>query len=55
MVPIDKAIRESDVGLNPIRGRALEFPCALTEGAVRDLTKMLRAEEPSARLPIPKP
>src|SRR5690606_717561 len=44
--PVDKAIRESDLGLNPIAmGDTIRVPMpALTEERRRDLTKVVRSE-----------
>ncbi|ADU92317.1 ribosome recycling factor [Taylorella equigenitalis] len=52
--PIDKAIRESDLGLNPITlGEAIRVPMpALTEERRRDLTKVVRAEGEDAKVAI---
>ncbi|AEP36655.1 ribosome-recycling factor [Taylorella asinigenitalis 14/45] len=52
--PIDKAIRESDLGLNPITlGESIRVPMpALTEERRRDLTKVVRAEGEDAKVAI---
>lgn len=52
--PIDKAIRESDLGLNPITlGESIRVPMpVLTEERRRDLTKVVRAEGEDAKVAI---
>lgn len=51
---VDKAIRESDLGLNPIvAGDSLRVPLpALTEDRRRDLAKLVRAEGEDAKVAI---
>lgn len=50
---IDKAIRMSELGLNPITGDVIRVPLpALTEETRRDMQKMARAEAESARVAI---
>ncbi len=51
---VDKAIRESDLGLNPISmGDNIRVPMpALTEERRRDLTKVVRAEGEDAKVAI---
>ncbi|MFA7438678.1 ribosome recycling factor [Castellaniella sp.] len=51
---VDKAIRESDLGLNPIAmGDNLRVPMpALTEERRRDLTKVVRAEGEDAKVAV---
>ena len=52
--PIEKAIRESDLGLNPISmGDNIRVPMpALTEERRRDLTKVVRGEGEDAKVAI---
>jgi ribosome recycling factor len=55
MVPvIEKAIRESDLGLNPASmGELIRIPMpALTEERRRDLTKVVKAEAENARVAV---
>jgi ribosome recycling factor len=51
---VDKAIRESDLGLNPIAmGDNLRVPMpALTEERRRDLTKVVRGEGEEAKIAV---
>lgn len=51
---IDKAIRESDLGLNPVTlGESIRVPMpALTEERRRDLTKVVRSEGEEAKIAI---
>lgn len=51
---VDKAIRESDLGLNPIAmGDNIRVPMpALTEERRRDLTKVVRAEGEDAKVAV---
>src|SRR4249920_371520 len=51
---IDKAIRESDLGLNPVtQGELIRVPMpALTEERRKDLTKVVRHEGENARVAI---
>ncbi len=51
---VDKAIRESDLGLNPVlAGETLRVPMpALTEDRRRDLTKLVRAEGEDAKVSV---
>ena len=50
---IDKAIRESDLGLNPITADAIRVPLpALTEETRRDLQKVARSEAENAKVAI---
>ncbi|MFT4021585.1 MAG: ribosome recycling factor [Acinetobacter sp.] len=50
---IDKAIRESDLGLNPITADAIRVPLpALTEETRRDMQKVARAEAENAKVAI---
>lgn len=50
---IDKAIRESDLGLNPISADAIRVPLpALTEETRRDMQKVARAEAENAKVAI---
>lgn len=50
---IDKAIRTSDLGLNPITGDVIRVPLpALTEETRRDMQKMARHEAENARVAI---
>jgi ribosome recycling factor len=53
---IEKAIRESDLGLNPAaHGELLRIPMpALTEERRRDITKVVRSEAESARVSVRK-
>ncbi len=52
--PIEKAIRESDLGLNPISmGDTLRVPMpALTEERRRDLTKVVKSEGEDAKVAV---
>ena len=52
--PVEKAIRESDLGLNPIAmGDNIRVPMpALTEERRRDLTKVVRGEGEDAKVAI---
>lgn len=52
--PIEKAIRESDLGLNPVSmGESIRVPMpALTEERRRDLTKVVRGEGEDAKVAI---
>ncbi|HCN72825.1 MAG TPA: ribosome recycling factor [Pusillimonas sp.] len=52
--PIDKAIRDSDLGLNPsAMGESIRVPMpALTEERRRELTKVVRAEGEDAKVAI---
>lgn len=52
--PIEKAIRESDLGLNPIAmGENIRVPMpALTEDRRRDLTRIVRAEGEDAKVAV---
>ncbi len=52
--PIEKAIRESDLGLNPVPlGDLIRVPMpALTEERRRDLTKVVRSEGEDAKIAI---
>lgn len=55
MAPVvDKAIRESDLGLNPILlGESIRVPMpALTEERRRDLTRLVRAEGEDAKVAV---
>ncbi|WLF84933.1 ribosome recycling factor [Moraxella sp. ZY210820] len=50
---IDKAIRESDLGLNPISADAIRVPLpALTEETRRDMQKVARGEAEHAKVAI---
>lgn len=50
---IDKAIRESDLGLNPISADVIRVPLpALTEETRRDMQKLARAEAEQAKVAI---
>ena len=50
---IDKAIRESDLGLNPITADAIRVPLpALTEETRRDMQKVARTEDENAKFAI---
>ena len=51
---VEKAIRDSDLGLNPAtQGDLIRIPMpALTEERRRDLTKVVRAEAESARVAV---
>lgn len=50
---IDKAIRESDLGLNPITADTIRVPLpALTEETRRDMQKIARAEAEHAKVAI---
>lgn len=52
--PIEKAIRESDLGLNPMGlGESIRVPMpALTEERRRDLTKVVRSEGEEGKIAI---
>ncbi|NYT45965.1 ribosome recycling factor [Alcaligenaceae bacterium] len=52
--PVEKAIRESDLGLNPISmGDSIRVPMpALTEERRRDLTKVVRTEGEDAKIAV---
>jgi ribosome recycling factor len=52
--PVEKAIRESDLGLNPISmGDSIRVPMpALTEERRRDLTKVVRSEGEDAKVAV---
>jgi ribosome recycling factor len=52
--PVEKAIRESDLGLNPISmGDNIRVPMpALTEERRRDLTKVVRGEGEDAKIAV---
>lgn len=52
--PVEKAIRDSDLGLNPIAmGESIRVPMpALTEERRRDLTKVARTEGEDAKIAI---
>ncbi|OZI43535.1 ribosome recycling factor [Bordetella genomosp. 5] len=52
--PIEKAIRESDLGLNPISmGETIRVPMpALTEERRRDLTKVVKSEGEDAKVAV---
>lgn len=52
--PIEKAIRESDLGLNPISmGDTIRVPMpSLTEERRRDLTKVVRSEGEDAKIAV---
>jgi ribosome recycling factor len=50
---IDKAIRNSDLGLNPITADVIRIPLpALTEETRRNMQKMARAEAENARVAV---
>ena len=50
---VDKAIRESDLGLNPITADAIRVPlAALTEETRRDMQKVARSEAENAKVAI---
>lgn len=50
---IDKAIRESDLGLNPITSDSIRVPLpALTEETRRDMQKVARTEAENAKVAI---
>ena len=50
---VDKAIRESDLGLNPISADAIRVPLpALTEETRRDMQKVARTEAENAKVAI---
>lgn len=50
---IDKAIRNSDLGLNPISGDVIRIPLpALTEESRRNMQKLARAEAENARVAV---
>ena len=49
----DKAIRESDLGLNPITADAIRVPLpALTEETRRDMQKVVRSEAENAKVAL---
>ncbi|WP_144641480.1 ribosome recycling factor [Bordetella genomosp. 13] len=52
--PIEKAIRESDLGLNPVAlGDSIRVPMpALTEERRRDLTKVVKSEGEDAKVAV---
>lgn len=52
--PVEKAIRESDLGLNPVpMGENIRVPMpALTEERRRDLTRVVRAEGEDAKVAV---
>jgi ribosome recycling factor len=52
--PIEKAIRESDLGLNPVSmGETIRVPMpALTEERRRDLTKVVKSEGEDAKIAV---
>src|SRR5690606_37675643 len=52
--PVEKAIRDSDLGLNPIgMGDSIRVPMpALTEERRRDLTKVVRTEGEDAKVAV---
>ena len=52
--PVEKAIRESDLGLNPISmGDSIRVPMpALTEERRRDLTKVVKSEGEDAKVAV---
>jgi ribosome recycling factor len=52
--PIEKAIRESDLGLNPVSmGETIRVPMpALTEERRRDLTKVVKTEGEEAKVAV---
>lgn len=53
LAAIDKAIRMSDLGLNPITADVIRVPLpALTEETRRDMQKVARAEAENARVAI---
>ena len=53
LAAIDKAIRMSDLGLNPVTADVIRVPLpALTEETRRDMQKMARAEAENARVAI---
>jgi len=50
---IDKAIRESDLGLNPISGDVIRVPLpALTEETRKNMQKLARGEAENARVAV---
>jgi ribosome recycling factor len=50
---IDKAIRNADLGLNPMSGDVIRIPLpALTEESRRNMQKMARAEAENARVAV---
>ena len=50
---VDKAIRNSDLGLNPLTGDVIRIPLpALTEETRRNMQKMARAEAEHARVAV---
>jgi ribosome recycling factor len=50
---VDKAIRNSDLGLNPLSGDVIRIPLpALTEETRRNMQKMARAEAEHARVAV---
>lgn len=53
LAAIDKAIRNSDLGLNPITGDVIRVPLpALTEQTRKDMQKLVRNETEGARVAI---
>lgn len=53
LAAIDKAIRNADLGLNPVTGDVIRVPLpALTEETRRDMQKVARAEAENARVAI---
>lgn len=53
LAAIDKAIRNSDLGLNPISGDVIRVPLpALTEQTRKDMQKLVRNETEGARVAI---
>lgn len=50
---VDKAIRESDLGLNPISAEVIRVPLpALTEETRRDMQKLARSEAENSRVSV---
>jgi ribosome recycling factor len=50
---VDKAIREADLGLNPMTADVIRVPMpALTEDTRRDMQKLARGEAESSRVSI---
>ena len=50
---VDKAIREADLGLNPVTAEVIRVPMpALTEETRRDMQKLARSDAESARVSI---
>jgi ribosome recycling factor len=50
---VDKAIREADLGLNPMSADVIRVPMpALTEETRRDMQKLARSEAESSRVSI---